>query len=163
MKKYVGAIFLSVVLGVYLGKFMLNQYDDFNILPVYADSFSLYFLEAGTYDSVDVMKDKMSDFNYYIYDYEDKKIHSYIGITKSLENAKKIKDFYDSKGYIINIRENNINNNDFVSVVEQYDLLFNDASGDAIGDICNQVLSSYEELVINGNKDEGVTEGGETD
>ena len=130
---------------------MLNQYDDFNVLPVSYNYDKLFFLEAGSFDSIDSMKSAMSGFNYYIYDFKDNLYHTYVGITKTHENALKIKDYYVSKGYIINIKEDIIKNSNFISVVSQYDLLLNDASGDAIGDICNQILSSYEELVVNEN------------
>ena len=60
----------------------------------------------------------------------------------------RIKVFFDQKGYDIYIKEISIDNSAFVSVVEQYDLLLNEANDDAIDTICNQVLSSYEELVV---------------
>lgn len=152
MKKYFWSIFFSLLIGIYLGKFMLNQYDDFNVFPVSYGYDTLYFLEQGIYNDIDSMRDSMSSFSYYIYEVRDDGYHSYVGITKSRQNASKIKEYYDNKGYDIYIRENNINSSSFVSVVSQYDLLLNDASGDAIDDICNQVLSSYEELVINEDK-----------
>lgn len=154
MKKYFGSIVLSLVFGLFLAKFVLNQYKDFNLMSAFNYSDSLYFLKEGDYDSYDSMKDSMASFSYYIYDFYDNQYHTYVGITKSLENASKIKGFFNNMGYDISVEENNINNSVFVSVVSQYDLLLNDAEGDAILDICNQVLTSYEELV-NENKDEG--------
>lgn len=152
MKKYFWSIFFSLLIGIYLGKFMLNQYNDFNVFPVAYGYDTLFFLEQGVYSDIDSMKEGMSSFSYYIYDVRDGKYHTYVGITKNRENASKIKEYYDNKGYDIYIRENNIDSSSFVSVVSQYDLLLIDASGDAIDDICNQVLSSYEELVINENE-----------
>lgn len=157
MKKYFWSIFLSLIIGVYLGKFVLNQYDDFNIISTFNYSDTLYFLQQGVYSNIDIMKDEMSFFPYYIYNLENDGYHTYVGITKSLENALKVKEYFNDMGYDIYVKENNINNSVFSSVVAQYDLLLVDAEGDAIGDICNQVLSSYEELVINDNKDEGYT------
>ena len=152
MKKYFGSIVLSIFFGVYLGKFVLNQYKDFNIISAFNYSDNLYFLQQGVYSDIDSMKSSMSSFTYYIYDLEEDGYHTYVGITKSLENAKKIKEFFSNTGYDIYIKESSVPNSTFVSIVAQYDLLLNDASGDAIYDICNQVLSSYEEIVINENK-----------
>lgn len=155
MKKYFWSIFLSLIVGIYLGKFTLNQYSDLNVFPVFGNYDTLYFLQQGVYSSVLSMKENMNSFPYYIYNLDDDGYHTYVGITNSLENAKKIKEYFANAGYDIYIKENNINNSVFISIVNQYDLLLNDAEGDAIGDICNQVLSSYEELVINEDKDEG--------
>lgn len=142
------SVLLSIVVGCFLGKFMINQYNDFQLSPVINKSNSLFFLQQGVYKNEDEMKDKMSDFSFYIYNLEGDSYYTYVGITKSLENAEKIKEYFKNKGYDIYIKDIGINNDAFITVVEQYDLLLNDASGDAIVDICYQVLSSYEELVV---------------
>lgn len=110
------------------------------------------FLEQGVYSSEDIMKNSMSSFNYYIYNLEEDGYHTYVGITKSHENALKVKEFYGKKGYDIYIKENNIKNERFLSVLGQYDILLSDLSDDSIDGVCNQILSSYEELVINEDK-----------
>lgn len=158
MKKYFWSIFLSLVVGIYLGKFTLSQYDDFNIFPVSFSSDTLYFLQQGVYSNINVMKNNMVDFQYYIYDSEDDGYHTYVGITKNRENALKIKEFFKERGYDIYVKEVSVSNSSFVSVVSQYDILLSEATGDAIESICNQVLSSYEELVINENQNEGYSE-----
>jgi len=156
MKKYFWSIILSLVVGIYLGKFTLSQYDDFNVFPVSFGSDTIYFLQEGVYSNVDIMKNSMSSFDYYIYDKEDDGYHTYVGITKSRENALKLEGFYKEKGYDIYVRENSINNNSFVSVLTQYDILLSNADKDSIDSICSQILGSYEELVI--NEDKGDTE-----
>ena len=156
MKKYFWSIILSLIVGIYLGKFTLSQYDDFNVFPVSFGSDTIYFLQEGVYSNIDIMKNSMSSFDYYIYDKEDDGYHTYVGITKSRENALKLEGFYEEKGYDIYVSENSINNNSFVSVLTQYDILLSNADKDSIDSICSQILSSYEELVI--NEDKGNTE-----
>lgn len=151
MKKYIGSILLSIVVGIYLGKFMLNQYDDITVFSVSNNASTLYFLEAGVYKTTDEMKSSMSNFSYYIYNIDDNGIHSYIGITKNKKNSKKIKDYWQELGYDIYEREISISNSNFISVLEEYDKLFENAEGEGIEDICGQILNSYEELVINEN------------
>ena len=158
MKKYFWSIFLSILVGIYLGKFTLNQYGNLSVFPVSYNFNTLYFLQYGVYSSESIMKDNMSSFKYYIYDVEGDGYHTYVGITKSLENASRVKEYFNNKGYDIYVKENSVSSSIFVSVLSQYDLLLSDASGDAIEDICNQILSSYEELVINENEDEGYSE-----
>jgi len=148
MRKYIGSILLSLIVGVYLGKFMLNQYDNFQVVPVMRETQNLYFLQQGVYSSINSMRENMSMFSYYIYNIEEDGYHTYVGITKNLNNADKVKEYFLRKGYDIYIKEISIDNSAFVSVVEQYDLLLNEANDDAIDTICNQVLSSYEELVV---------------
>lgn len=158
MKKYFWSIFLSLIVGIYLGKFTLNQYDDFNIFPVSSGLDTLFFLQEGVYSNEDVMKNSMSSFDYYIYDKQDDGYHTYVGITKSRENALKVKEIFKERGYDIYIKENGISDSRFVSVMTQYDILLSESSGDAILNICNQILKSYEELIINEGKDEGYSE-----
>lgn len=157
MKKYIGSIVLSIIFGIYLGMFVLNQYKDLNVISVFDYYDSLFFLQSGVYSSEESMKDEMSSFPYYIYDIDDDGYHAYVGITKSKKNALKVKEFFVNMGYDIYIKENKVKNGTFVSVVSQYDLLLDDAEGEAIGDICSQIINSYEELVINENKNEGYT------
>lgn len=130
---------------------MINQYSDLQAVPVMKSSNNLFFLQQGVYETEDSMKENMNSFSYYIYNIEEDGYHTYVGITKVLNNANKIKDFFNNKGYDIYIKEISVDNSSFLMVVDQYDLLLNDASGEMIGDICGQVLSSYEELVLNGN------------
>lgn len=151
MKKYIGSIVLSILVGVYLGKFMLNQYDDLTVFSVGTEANTLFFLEAGVFQSSDEMKNHMSNFSYYIYNIDNDGIHAYIGITKNKKNALKIKEYWKEKSYDIYVREIGISNQNFVDVISEYDKLLDQADGVGIEDICGQVLSSYEELVINEN------------
>lgn len=152
MRRYLGSVLVALVVGCFLGKFMLNQYGDFEVVSLTTNSDDLYFLQQGVYSSIESMKENMIDISYYIYNLEDDGYHTYVGITKNYENALKIEGFFEEKGYDIYIRVIGVSNSDFITVVEQYDKLFNESSGDMIGDICGQVLSSYEELVLNDNQ-----------
>ncbi len=156
MKKYIGSIFLSLVFGVYLGMFVLRQYKNFDVTSVFSYYDTLYFIEIGVYNDIDSMKDDLGNFSSYIYDVDDSGYHVYVGITKNHENALKVKEYFNNMGYDINIREDRTSNGIFVSIVNQYDIVLRDASDDAIGDICSQVINSYEELVL--NEDKGHTE-----
>lgn len=152
MRRYFFPIFLSLFVGIFLGRFVLKQYGDFDVFPVNMVYGNVYFLEQGVYDSYDSMRDGMVSFDYYIYDIENDKYHTYLGITGNYENSLKVKEFYKEKGYDIYVRENNIKNERFISVLSQYDILLSDSNIDNFDSICNQILSSYEELVINEDK-----------
>lgn len=152
VRKYIGSVILSLVFGVYLGMFVLKQYKDFDVTSVFNYYDTLYFVEIGSYSDFDSMKSDLGDFSSYIYDIDDKGYHAYVGITKSHENALKVKEYFNNMGYDSIVKDNKVSNGVFISIVSQYDLILNDASDDAIGDICSQVINSYEELVLDEDK-----------
>lgn len=150
MKKNVFVIFLALIIGTMLGIFVLKQYEfEGKIVPVVGKSKNAYFIQQGVYSSMESMKENMSDFSYYIYSIKDNKYYVYIGITFLEENLNKIKGYYEEKGYITYVKELTINNESFITVLEQYDkLLQNSNEDEVITTVCSQVLSKYEELVL---------------
>lgn len=151
MKKYIGPVLLSIVIGVYLGRFMIGQYKELDVSMVDGRFENVFFLQRGVYSSFEIMKENMLDFSYYIYNVEDDGYHAYVGITKDKLNADRIKEYFYNMGYDIYVKEIGLSNDAFLTVLDQYDLLLSESADDVIDDICNQVLSSYEELVLNEN------------
>ena len=73
----------------------------------------------------------------------------YVGITTDLSNANKIKNIYEKKDIEVYIKPTVINNIEFVSNLEQYDLLISEVENDDnLISISDVVLSSYEEIVL---------------
>jgi phosphoheptose isomerase len=73
----------------------------------------------------------------------------YVGITTSLNNAHKIKNIYDNNNIKVEIVPSIIDNVEFISNLEQYDILISEVSLDEnIISISDAVLSSYEEIVL---------------
>lgn len=150
VKKYIFSILSAIVIGLAFGKFMLKQYQNpKNIIPVMSSPFKVFFLELGVYDSEVEMKESTIKFPFYIYTLKDNKYYVYIGITKNENNLNKIKGYYENKGYIISVREYEIENDAFLAVLEQYDNLLLESTDDEVIDgVCSQVLSKYEEMVL---------------
>lgn len=150
MKKYIFSIFVAIIVGLCFGKFMLSQYQNpSNIIPVMSNTFNTFFLELGVYESEEEMKDHTINFPYYIYMTKDNKYYVYIAITKNENNLNRIKGYYEQKGYVINVKQYEIENEAFMIVLEQYDNLLAESTDDSIIDgVCSQVLSKYEELVL---------------
>ena len=150
MKKYVLPILMALIIGLILGRFVLNQYEfEGKIVPVGSKSKNAFFIQQGVYSSEESMKENLSDFPYYIYSIKDDRYYVYIGITFLTENLDKIKGYYEKKGYITYVKALTINNEDFITVLEQYDsLLQSSDEEEVINTICSQVLSKYEELVL---------------
>ena len=80
---------------------------------------------------------------------KDRMTKNLITITKNENNLNRIKGYYEQKGYVINVKQYEIENEAFMIVLEQYDNLLAESTDDSIIDgVCSQVLSKYEELVL---------------
>lgn len=150
MKKYITTFLVALVIGLVIGRFILNQYTfEGRIVSTFNTGEKVYFIQQGVYSSKENMETGTKTLPYYIYNIEDNKYYVYIGITENSENAEKIKGYYDDLGYITYVKEFNINNNNFMTVLRQYDLLLKESNDlEVIGTICSQVLNKYEELVL---------------
>ena len=148
MKKYLFPIFVSLILGTFMAYFIIRQYEDMPALAVSSEAETLYYIQRGVYTNMNGMTDSMKDFTHYIYNVEDNQYYAYIGITTSKENALKIQNYYKSLGYDTFLKEKITDNDDFISILKQYDeLLSKTDDNESIKVICNQVLAKYEELV----------------
>lgn len=154
MKKYITTFLSALLIGLVIGRFILNQYTfEGRIVSTFKTNTTIYFVQQGVYSSKESMESSTTSLPYYIYNIEDNKYYVYIGITKNLENADKIKGYYEDLGYTTYVKEFNIDNEDFITVLSQYDVLLKESSDkEVIGTVCSQVLNKYEELVLkNGN------------
>lgn len=151
MKKYIVPILSALLVGFFLAKFMIDQYDKKESLKtVFNNTETLYFIQQGVYSTKENMEKNMTDFAYYIYNIENDKYYTFIGITRLNENSDKLKGFYEKLGYITYIKEINVDNEAFIEILEQYDKLLQTTEDDnTIKAICSQILSKYEELVLN--------------
>lgn len=150
MKKYLTTFLSALIIGLLIGRFILNQYTfEGRIVSTFNNGDEVYFIQYGVYSTKESMEESTTSLPYYIYSIEDSKYYVYVGITENEENAQKIKGYYEDLGYIIYVKEFNINNNNFMTVLRQYDSLLKESSdSEVIKTICSQVLNKYEELVL---------------
>ena len=151
MNKYIVPIVSATLVGFLFAKFMIGQYDKKESLAMIFNKYeTLYFVRQGIYSSKESMEKNMSDFAYYIYNQNEDKYYTYIGITKNEKNLEKLKGFYENMGYITYIEEFTTGNNAFIEVLTQYDNLLLETNDESvIKAICSQVLSKYEEMILN--------------
>lgn len=151
--KYIFPVVLSIGIGIFMAVFLLNQYNNKSkVTTVFNSGELLYFIEIGVYENESEMKTNSSKLLYYIYNIEDNKYHTYVGITKDKNNLEKLKVFFDKKGYSINIRELYLDNDLFIELLTQYDLLINNVKDDEIlNAIENQIINKYKELILDEN------------
>lgn len=149
MKKtlFLGIVFL--LCGCFVGQYL---YQNSSIAQtVFKQKETFYFLQEGVYSSSDVMHENVKDLANKLTVKEDNKYYVYLGITKSLENAEKIKNIYSDLGYSIYIKEVNLNSDEFSSNVEQFDLLVKESSSaDDVLTIEEVVLANYDEIIGSG-------------
>ena len=147
--KNVYPIVSAIIIGLCLAKFMFNQYNyDPNVSTVFSNGTNLYFLQQGVYSSYDTMEQNCASFPHYIYTVSDNKYYVYVAITKSEENLEKLKGYYYNLGYSIYVKELNVSNQEFINILEQYDVLLSKSSENSVIEaITTQTLLKYEELI----------------
>lgn len=149
MKKILPSI-TCILIGLFLGFFLLKQYKDKEELSVVSgENNILYFIQIGSYDSFENMQNNIKDFYNYVYEEDNGTYYAYVAIVKNKEILEKLKEFFTNSGYVIYIKEKYINNPGFDDVLGQYELLLKETDDmGAIMTICSQIVSKYEELEL---------------
>ena len=138
-----------ILVGFFLGFLFLRQYKTENIKVVSKEENILYFIQIGAYSSFENMQQNVKDFYNYIYEEDNGKFYAYVAIIKKEEVLDKIKGFFSSLGYVIDVKEKYINNDAFNEVLNQYELLLRETNDkESIMTIFSQIVSKYEELEL---------------
>lgn len=148
MKKYFFPVISSLIIGTLMAFLLISGYENKETIKVSGAAETVYYIQRGVYSSKESMEDNMSEFEHYIYNKEEGKYYTYIGITKDKSNALKIKEYYKGLGFDTKLEEKVTDNKNFLEVMGQYDEILSKTDDEkTINVICNQVLSQYEELV----------------
>lgn len=146
-KKVIIPILIAVLLGCVSGKILYESYESKNNND--SKYFNSYLLQVGVYSDKHSLKQATKNLHDYIVKEENGKYYVYMGITTSKKNADKIKKAYESKNIDLYIKEDNINNVEFLSSLEQYDVLLDSVTKDKdILSINEVILSTYDEMVM---------------
>ena len=146
MKK-IKYILIAIIIGMIIGKYIFNQYNNQSIQTMSEKNY-VYLLQYGVYKDINNMKKSAQNLPNYLYYYDKDGYHVFIGITKNKKNYKKIVDSYQLSVNIY-MKRVNIDNNDFIDLLDQYEKVINQTDDKQI--IINaqkQLLSKYEELII---------------
>ena len=155
MKKNLVSCMLGLLVGIFLGKTVLKEYNSYTSIKVAPKlGVSAYFIKYGEYKSLEELEKKTIVLTNYIYSKKDDKYIVYIGITMDKNNMNKLINYYKSLNYDIEKEEYVITNKEYIEYLKNADKLIEKTSDmTVIGEVSSQVLSKYEELVINGSKD----------
>lgn len=151
MKKYLLTFLLALVIGFFLSNLFIKQYDKYSGFKISNMSTELYFIQYGVFSSLESMEKETIELENYVYNINSDMYYVYVGITKNEQNANKIMSYYKTLGYDTILKKYDIANDNFLEEVENYDniLLFTEDTT-AIASLINQILTKYEEVVING-------------
>lgn len=151
MKKTFIWIIFALVSGALLGKLTFDRYEKLDTRSVISYDNYVYLLRYGSYSSLDEMSDSITELDRYIYIEKNDKVYAYVAIAKTKENANKIKKVYDNKKIKTEITKEQIDNDEFIQNLNEYEKLL-DATEDekSLIIIENQILSCYESVVVEG-------------
>lgn len=146
-KKIIFPVLISIILGITSAKILYDHYE--NKKETNNNTYNSYLLQVGAYTDKHSLRQATKNLSDYIVKEENGKYYVYVGMTTSKDNADKIKKAYENKNIDLYIKEDNINNVEFISSLEQYDVLLNGVSKDKdILSINEVILSTYEEMVM---------------
>ena len=150
MKKTLFWVFMALISGAFLGKVTFDKYENLDIQNVISLNNKIYMLKYGTYANLDEMQDDVTGVDRYIYIQDGDRISAYVAISTTKKNINKIKDIYLSKNLKLTIEKVTINNDEFVQNLNEYEKLLEATEDEkSLLIIENQILSCYEELVVN--------------
>ena len=145
-KKFLIGVALSILLGLIGGNILYKQYEREQNID---EEYNSYLLQLGIYNSKEEALNKVAKLENYTIIEDDNKYYVYLGISTKKDNAKKVANVFLEKDINVSIKKTVIDNIEFMSNLEQYDLLLDNAtSNEDIMSINDVILSSYEEMVL---------------
>lgn len=142
--KFLMVVIGTILLGIICADYVFKQYakDDYT----FSDTNNIYYLQCGVYTDIESIEETKYKTVTVL---EDNKYYVYLGMTTKLDNAKKIKEKYEDNNLDIYIKEGYTSNSEFISNLEQYDILLDSAdTKDEINNILETILASYEEIYM---------------
>lgn len=148
MKKNLITLIVVIILGCFSGRMIYNKISDAYALNIKKDNV-VYLLQLGVYSNKTSMESDTRDINNKLVVKNNNNYYVYVGISKNKDNLKKISYLYNKLGFNLYLSEQEVNQSEFLTNLEQFDLLLSKASTDDELDSINSViLSSYEEMVL---------------
>ena len=143
MKKVLVPSIIFIVLGFIVGNLVFSNRVE--LVRKIKNNNNYYFLEEGVYTSKETLNKNISKVTQKVISKINNNYYVYVGITKSEEIAKKIKELYQERGI-------KINNEEFLNNVTQFDILLNEAKTlEEIITIEKIILSNYDDLINTAN------------
>ena len=149
MTKTIKLMIISIFIGTILGTILNTNYK-YKIVNTINKDNTYYFIQEGVYSSKNLLQENTKDLNTKTVDKKNNKYYVYLGITRNIKIANRIKDIYKKEGYSTYIKEVNLDSEEFYNNVEQFDLLIKDTTdNEEVLTIEQVILANYEEIFKN--------------
>ena len=150
-KKFLRSVVIPLLFAICLGFYGAKIAFEFHELKeiITEVSHNAYAIQYGVYTNPETLTSILSDLDNYVVSLEDGKYYVYLGFTTDYKNLSKIRSMYEESGTEVYIRELYIDNKEFVSSLEQYDILLDSVSEEEdIISVNKAILSSYDEIIL---------------
>ena len=145
-KKFLVWIGIAILSGLIMGNIFYRQYEKEQHLD---NDYNSYLLQLRVYDSKEEMNKALEKVENYMIVEKDNKFYVYLGISTKKNNAEKVADVFSKEDIDVSIKKTVIDDIEFISNLEQFDILLDNASSsEDIKSINEVILSSYEEMVL---------------
>lgn len=145
-KLIITAIF--IVTGIIVGNNLYSKID-FKLLQTFKENEDCYLLQLGTFNDKDSMQRETRDIIPKVYEIKDNKYYVYVGVSSTINNINKIKEIYNKKGIELTTKVININDEEFINNLKQFDILIdNTNNSEEIFTIEEVVLSSFNKKIL---------------
>lgn len=145
-KKFLCWIGIAILSGLILGNIFYKQYEKEQNLD---NDYNSYLLQLGVFQSKEDIEKNVSNIESYMVVENNNLFYVYLGISTKKDNAEKVKDAFLDKDIEVSIKKTVIDNVEFMSNLEQFDVLLDSASSNEdIMSINEVIMSSYEEMVL---------------
>ena len=125
-KKKIVYFIIAVITGITIGKYVYDSYNKTETKDVFKyKNENVYMLQYGVYSSEENMINNTKNLKNYFYFKDNDGYHAIIGITKNENLKEKIVDSYKITENIY-MKRVNIDNSEFVTLLDQYDNLIKD-------------------------------------
>lgn len=150
MKKNLIILFSCLLVGIFLSKIILNQYDRNEIVKTSTNNTieEVYFFQIGVYSNEENAHEAVNNLDSYLIVNDNNSYFIYAAITKTLENKEKLEKYFKDLSYDFYVKKIKIDNSGFLENLEQFDILLKQAStNDEIKSVNKSILATYEEMI----------------
>lgn len=140
--KNVNPVLIAVIIGIVFSLFIfLNKKEE--LKSVFSDSEPLSFFQLGLFKNVEYARDLKNNNPGAIIIKSDGYYYVYSAILKNNNNVEKLKNYYDEKNINYYIKTINVNNAEFLDLLNKYEIMIEKVGSESMININNEILNTY--------------------
>lgn len=139
---------VAIISGAFLGNFLFERYKEED-KAVLKETNSLYFFIEGVYNNKGQAEKSSENVKVKLITKEDANYITYLAITKDEANLEKLEKLFKKLKVNATIKKMSINNKEFLTILEQMDLLLKKTNQkEELLAVNEVILSNYQDLVL---------------